>query len=101
MNTATQSATALAELLHPSYWHVSGLEWQGDRPTAEAAAAVAPAMIPRDAVSQDAFQVLGCAGLYARKHAHRVVFFSDLTRMFTKPGTSWTQLGVDHENALG
>jgi hypothetical protein len=25
--------------------------------------------------------------------------FSDLTRMFTKAGTSWTQLGVDCENA--
>jgi hypothetical protein len=100
MNTATQSATALAELLYPSCWLVSGLEWHGDGPTAEAAAAVAPAMIPRDAVSHDAFQVLGCADLYARMHGLRVVFFSDLTRLFTKAGTSWTQLGVDYENAL-
>jgi hypothetical protein len=100
MNTATQSATALAELLYPSGRLVSGLEWHGDGPTAEAAAAVAPAMIPRDAVSHDAFQVLGCADLYARMHGLRVVFFSDLTRLFTKAGTSWTQLGVDYENAL-
>jgi hypothetical protein len=57
-------------------------------------------MIPHDALSHDAFQVLGCADLYARKHAHRVVFFSDLTRMFTKAGTSWTQLGVAYQNAL-
>jgi hypothetical protein len=79
---------------------VSGLEWQGDRPTAEAAVAVAPAMIPRNAVSYDAFQVLGCADLYARKHGLRVVFFSDLTRMLMKAGTSWTLLGVDYQNAL-
>jgi hypothetical protein len=45
------------------------------------------------------FQVLGCAGLYARKRGLRVVFFSDLTRMLTKAGTSWTQLGVAYENA--
>jgi hypothetical protein len=82
------------------YWLVSGLDWQGDGPTAEAAAAVAPAVIPRDAVSHDAFQVLARAGLYARMHGLRVAFFSDLTRMFTKAGTSWTQLGVDYENAL-
>jgi hypothetical protein len=100
MNTTTQSATALAELLYPSYWLVSGLEWQGDGPTAEAAAAVAPATIPRGAVSYDAFQVLGCADLYARKRGLRVVFFSDLTRMFAAAGTSWTQLGVAYENAL-
>ena len=31
-----------AELLHPSYWLVSGLEWQGDGGLAEAAMAVAP-----------------------------------------------------------
>jgi hypothetical protein len=33
-------------------------------------------------------------------HGARAVFFSDLTRMFTKAGTSWTQLGVDFQNAL-
>jgi hypothetical protein len=100
MNIAAQSATSVDELLYPTDWLVSGLQWQGGGPTAEAAAAVAPAMIPRDAVSHDAFQVLGCADLYASKHAHRVVFFSDLTRMFTQAGTSWTQLGVDFQNAL-
>jgi hypothetical protein len=100
MNTATQSGAALAELLYPSYWLVSGLEWQGDGPTAEAAAAVAPAMIPHGAVSYDAFQVPCCADPHARKHGLRVVFFSDLTRMFTKAGISWTQLGLAYENAL-
>ncbi len=57
-------------------------------------------MIPRDTLSRDAVQILGCADLYARKHGPRVVFFSDLTRMFTAAGTSWAQLGVDWESAL-
>jgi hypothetical protein len=40
------------------------------------------------------------AARQARKRAERVVFFSDLTRMFTAAGTSWTELGVDWEAAL-
>jgi hypothetical protein len=93
-------ADAAVDLLCPSYWLVSGLEWQGDGGLVEAAMAVAPGMIPRDALSHDTRQVLGCADLYSRKHCQRVVFFSDLTRMFTKAGTSWSQLGVDWEGAL-
>ena len=93
-------ADAAVDLLYPSYWLVSGLEWQGDGELAEAAMAVAPGMIPRDALSHDARQVLGCADLYSRKHGQRVVFFSDLTRMFAEAGTSWSQLGVDWERAL-
>ncbi len=77
------------ELLHPSYWLVHGLRWQGDRDVAEAAVAIAPGMIARESLSRDAFQILGCADLYARKHRERVVFFSDLTRMLTAAGTSW------------
>lgn len=99
-------ADAAGELVNPEYWLVFGLEWSGSEGrvaevgVAEAAVAVTPGMIPRDAVGHDAYQVLGCADLYARKHAERVVFFSDLTRMFTTAGTSWAQLGVDWENAL-
>ena len=92
-------ADAPVDLLWPSYWLVSALEWQGDG-VAEAAMAVAPGMIPRDALSHDARQVLGCADLYSRKHGQRVVFFSDLTGMFAEAGTSWSQLGVDWERAL-
>ena len=33
-------------------------------------------------------------------HGLRVVFFSDLTRVFTTAGTSWAELGVDLEAAL-
>src|SRR5262249_15016978 len=59
----------------------------GDGDLAETAVALAPPIIPRDALCHDAYQVLGCADLYARKHAQRVVFFSDLTSMFTTAGT--------------
>jgi hypothetical protein len=93
-------AAATDELLYPEYWLVSGLRWPGDGPNAAAAAAVAPGLIPRDALSHDAWQVLGCADLYVRKHCHRVIFFSDLTRMFADASTSWPRLGVDWERAL-
>jgi len=88
------------ELLHPSYWLVHGLRWQGDRDVAEAAVAIAPGMIARESLSRDASQILGCADLYARKHRSRIIFFSDLTRMLTIAGTSWAELGVDWETAL-
>jgi hypothetical protein len=101
MQAETRTAdTASVELMTPSYWLVSGLDRHGGDTVAEAAVAVAPAMIPRDAVSNDTRQVLGCADLYATKHRRQVVFFSDLTRMFTQAGTSWSQLGVDWESAL-
>jgi hypothetical protein len=91
---------AADELLHPAYWLVHGLEWPAGGGMAEAAMAIAPGMIPRDKVSPDAFQVLGCADLYARRHRTRVLFFSELTRMFTTAGTSWAALGIDWEGAL-
>ena len=89
-----------AELLHPAHWLVHGLPWRGNGGMAEAAVAIVPGMIPRETLSRDAVQILGCADLYARKNGTRVVFFSDLTRMFTTAGTSWAQLDVDWENAL-
>lgn len=94
------SAAVTGDLLSPTYWLVCGLEWHGDGPTAEAAVAVAPGLIPRDALSRNAHQVVGCADLYARKHGLRVVFFSDLTRMLAGAGTSWSQVGVDWQSAL-
>jgi hypothetical protein len=93
-------ARAAGELMHPAYWLVYGLPWQGDDDLAEAAAAIAPGTIARETLGRDAFQILGCADLYARKHGSPVVFFSDLTRMFTAAGTSWAELGVDWESAL-
>lgn len=100
MQAQEQADVAINELLNPEYWLVIGLEWQGNAAMAEAAMAFAPGMVPRDVVSSDVAQLLGCADLYARKRAQRVIFFSDLTRMFTDAGTSWTQLGVDWDNAL-
>jgi hypothetical protein len=91
---------AADELLHPSYWLVHGLPWPGGGGLAEAALAIAPGMIARDSLSRDAFQILGCADLYASKHRLPVVFFSDLTRMFTTAGTSWAQLSIDWDGAL-
>jgi len=98
--TRPAAAAATDELLYPEYWLVSGLQWHRDGPAAEAAAAVAPGIIPRDALSHDALQVIGCADLYVRKHGHRVIFFSDLTGMFADAGTSWSRLGVDWERCL-
>jgi hypothetical protein len=95
-----EDTRAADELLHPAYWLVCGLPWHGDGGMAEAAVAIAPEIIPRETLSRDAFQILGCADLYARKNGTRVVFFSDLTHMFTTAGTSWAQLSVDWESAL-
>jgi hypothetical protein len=88
------------ELAEPGYWFVAGLEWPGGSGLAEAALAVAPELIPRDHLGHDAYQVLGCSDLYARKHCTRVVFFSDLTRMFAAADQSWAALGVDWRAAL-
>jgi hypothetical protein len=97
-------ADAAGELANPAYWLVFGLRWPADSVVgggeAEAAIAVAPGMIPREAVGREVRQVLGCADLYATEFAERLVLFSDLTRMFTGAGTSWGQLGVDWESAV-
>lgn len=88
------------ELINPAYWFVFGLEWCGDAPLAEAAVAIAPAIIPRNGTSYDADQVLGCADVYAASHGLRAVFFTDITRLLTTAGHSWAGLGVDWEKAL-
>lgn len=88
------------ELLEPGYWLVFALEWLSGGSLAEGALAVAPLTTPRDTASFHAQQVLGCADLYARKHATRLVFFSDLTRMHAAAGTSWASLGADWQAAL-
>ena len=67
---------------------------------AEAAVAVAPAVIPRDGLSYSAQQILGSAEVYTRKRAARVVFLSDLTRLLTRGGETWASLGVDWEAGL-
>jgi hypothetical protein len=92
-------ADAVERLTQPDYWLVSGLEWQGNGPMAEAAVAIAPGMIPRSVLSGDGAQVLRHADHYAEEHAVRVVFFSDLTRTLTLARTSWADLGIDWEAA--
>jgi hypothetical protein len=51
MSIVTQSAAGLGELMYPTYWLVSGLDWRGDGLKAEAAVAVAPTVIPREVLS--------------------------------------------------
>lgn len=105
MTLGTTPGGSIDPLFAPAYWLVAGMEWPGGQGPAEAAWALAPDMIPRDMiprdmVSSDAHQVLGCVDQYAASKADRVVFFSDMTRMFTMAGTSWASLGVDWEAAL-
>ncbi len=88
------------ELLRPAYWLVFAIEWPTGSHVSEGALAIAPPTIPRDSASSSTQQVLGCADLYARRHATNVVFFSDLTRIFATAGTSWASLGVDWQAAL-
>lgn len=89
-----------ARLLAPAYWLVAGLDWPGGAGPRQAAWAIAPDLVPRDEVSNDAYQMLGCAHLYAGRHSARIVFFSDLTRMLASAGASWASLGVDWHAAL-
>ena len=87
------------DLLRPAYWLALALPWPvGD--TAEAVLAVAPGMIPRQALSNDAFQILAVADQYARGRAKSVIFFSELTRGLTRGGTTWADYGIDWERAL-
>jgi hypothetical protein len=87
--------SAVGHLLRPDYWLVFGLEWTDDTAMAEAALAIAPSIVSRSMISEGAQQILKCANLLARKRGHRVVFFTDLTRMFASGGTTWEQLGID------
>jgi len=97
---ASACPTPNDELLYPPYWLVSGVDRKDYISTAEAAAAIAPGIIPRGSVSHDAHEILGCADLYARKHNLEVVFLSELTSMFLDVGTSWTELRADWESGL-
>jgi hypothetical protein len=92
-------AEVVERLTQPDYWLVSGLEWPGNGPMAEAAVAIAPGMIPRNVVGRDAAQILRHADHYAEEHAVRVVLFSDLTRTLTLARTSWAELGIDWQAA--
>ena len=102
MNAQSEPASheSFGQLLDPEYWLIFGLEWTGGPDMAEAAYAVAPGVIPRHMLGEDACQILECADLYVGKRGGRAIFFSDLTRMFASAGKSWPDLGVDWEAAL-
>ena len=94
-------AARCGELLRPSCW----LAWGSgpDRPHGAGpseAVVVAPGLIPRGELSGSARQILDGADLYARQRAVRLVYFSDMTRLLTGDGQSWTGLGVDWEAGL-
>ena len=42
------------QVAEPDYWLVAGLDWPGGSELAEAAFAVAPGLMPREALSYDA-----------------------------------------------
>jgi hypothetical protein len=86
-------------LLRPAYWLVFALPWPGGD-TAEAVLAVAPGGIPRQALRNDAFQVLVVADQYARGRAKSVIFFSELSRGLSRAGNTWADYGIDWERAL-
>ncbi len=86
------------ELLRPACWLAWGID--AGPPGALEAAVVAPALIPRDGLSEDARQILDGAELFARKRAVRLVWFSDMTRLLTSNGQSWPGLGVDWKAGL-
>lgn len=94
-----KDAAADQELLHPAYWLVFGLPWPGGD-MAEGVLAVAPGMISREVLGDDAFQVLAAADAHARGRGKIVVFFSELTRALTRAGMTWAQHGIDWERGL-
>lgn len=54
MHAGRRTVAAVPDaLLRPAYWLVSGLEWPAGQEIAEAAVALAPGLIPRDAISYD------------------------------------------------
>jgi hypothetical protein len=47
------------ELLHPGYWLMFGLPWPGGPGPAEATVALAPSIISRDELGDDARDIFG------------------------------------------
>src|SRR5258708_1090302 len=86
-------------LLHPPYWFIHALPWPGGQ-LAEGAVAYARIMSPRKGLEDDAQQILGWDELIARRRHEHVVFFSDISRLLARGGTSWGHLGVDWEHGL-
>ena len=95
-----RDAAADQELLHPAYWLVLALPWPGGD-TAEGVLAVAPGMIPREMLGDDAYQILAAADTYAKGRKKAVIFFSEMTRAMARNGMTWAEHGIDWERGLG
>ncbi|WKX73538.1 hypothetical protein [Streptomyces sp. XD-27] len=92
-------------LLSPAGWLVLGLPWptQTRDGWGECATVIAPTMIPRSLVSQGAGTALDVAAALAgdaNEGPGKVVFFSDITLWLDKQGTTWADLGIDHDAVL-
>ena len=96
---ALRDTVADEELLHPAYWLVLALPWPGGG-TAEGVLAVAPPMIPREMLGNDAFQILAMADAFARGRKKSVIFFSELTRALARNAMTWAEHGIDWERGL-
>jgi hypothetical protein len=94
-----RDAAADQELLHPAYWLVLALPWPGGD-TAEGVLAVAPGMIPREVLGDDAYQILAAADTYAKGRKKTVIFFSEMTRAMARAGMTWSEHGIDWERGL-
>ncbi|MER7130970.1 hypothetical protein [Streptosporangium saharense] len=94
----------LRKLQEPAYWLVFALPWpesQGDAAMAEAAYVVAPPLVPRNQVSENAEGVFAVAHFHVKENpGRRTIWFSDLTRWLAGRDNSWQGLEVDWEAAL-
>ncbi|WP_282699996.1 hypothetical protein [Streptomyces sp. CC219B] len=92
-------------LLSPAGWLVLALPWPAETRDGwgECAAVIAPSMIPRSLVSQEATTVLDLATALAgdtNEGPGKAVFFSDITLWLDQQGQTWTDLGIDHDAVI-
>ena len=89
-----EEAVPDSQPISPKYWLVHALPWPGGE-VAAAAVAYTPELIPRDGLSRGAQQILACADLVADRWGERVIFFSDLTGLLARGGSSWSTVGIE------
>jgi hypothetical protein len=99
MTAETVREVIADELLDPPYWMVHALPWPGGD-VAEALFAVAPGSIGREALGDDAYQILAAADSFAKGRKARVILFSEVTRSLTRAGMTWAEHGVDWARGL-
>jgi hypothetical protein len=74
-----------------------GLPWPGGPGPAEATVALAPSIISRDELGDDARDILDVADAYAECTPSKLVFFSDLTLWLDCHGSDWGARRTDWE----